>query len=79
MRLILVAHIEAAVLNDDEKCLKEYGSEKTPQTSSPEKVMSVIGDFAKRFPEYDKITAGFPGYIKNGIVGFIEGRRETQV
>ncbi|HEY5391751.1 MAG TPA: hypothetical protein VIJ57_06530 [Hanamia sp.] len=79
MRLILVADTEAAILNDEGKFLKEYGSEKTPQTSSPEKVMSVIGDFAKRFPEYDKITAGFRGYIKNGIVGFLEGRRETQV
>ena len=61
-------HIKATILNDDGKFLKEYEIEKTPQPSSPEKVMAVIEDIAKRFPEYDKITAGSPGYIKNGIV-----------
>ncbi|MEO9021091.1 MAG: ROK family protein [Ginsengibacter sp.] len=61
-------HIKATILNDDGKFLKEYESEKTPHPSSPKKVMAVIEDIAKHFPEYDKITAGFPGYIKNGIV-----------
>ena len=61
-------HIKATILNDEGKFLKEYEIEKTPHTSSPAKVMAVIEDIAKRFPEYDKITAGFPGYIKNGIV-----------
>ena len=61
-------HIKATILNDDGKFLKEYESEKTPQPSSPKKVMAVIEDIAKRFPEYDKISAGFPGYIKDGIV-----------
>ena len=61
-------HIKATILNDDGKFLKEYETEKTPKPSSPKKVMAVIEDIAKRFPEYDKITAGFPGYIKDGIV-----------
>ena len=61
-------HIKATILNDDGKFLKEYEIEETPQPSSPAKVMAVIEDIAKHFPEYDKITAGFPGYIKNGIV-----------
>ncbi len=61
-------HIKATILNNDGKFLKKYEAEKTPKPSSPAKVMDVIEDLAKRFPEYDKITAGFPGYIKNGIV-----------
>jgi polyphosphate glucokinase len=61
-------HIKAIILNDDGKFLKEYESEKTPHPSSPEKVMAVIEDLAKHFPEYDKIAAGFPGVIKDGIV-----------
>ncbi len=61
-------HIKATILNGDGKLLKEYEGEKTPQPSSPKEVMAVIEDLAKRFPEYDKISAGFPGYIKNGIV-----------
>jgi polyphosphate glucokinase len=61
-------HIKATILNDDGEFLQEYKSEKTPSPSSPEKVMAVIEAIAKRFPEYDKFTAGFPGYIKDGIV-----------
>lgn len=61
-------HIKATILNVDGRFLKEYEIEKTPQPPSPEKVMAVIEDIAKRFPKYDKITAGFPGYVKNGIV-----------
>ncbi len=61
-------HIKATIINDDGKFLKEYESENTPQPSSPEKVMAVIEDLAKYFPEYDKITAGFPGYIKDGTI-----------
>ena len=61
-------HIKATILNDDGKFLKEYESENTPKPASPATVMAVIKNIAKRFPEYDKITAGFPGYIKDGIV-----------
>ena len=61
-------HIKATILNEDGKFLTEYESEKTPQPSSPAKVMAVIEHITKRFAEYDKITAGFPGYIKDGIV-----------
>lgn len=42
--------------------------ENTPHPSSPEKVMAVIQNLAKHFPEYDKIAAGFPGVIKEGVV-----------
>ncbi len=61
-------HIKATILNNDGEFLKKYEVEKTPKPSSPAKVMAVIADIAKRLPEYDKITAGFPGYIKNGVV-----------
>ena len=62
------SHIKATVLNDEGKFLKEYERETTPQPASPEKVLALIKGLASRFPEYDKITAGFPGYIKEGVV-----------
>ncbi|MEO9211274.1 MAG: ROK family protein [Ginsengibacter sp.] len=61
-------HIKATILDNEGKFLKEYEMENTPQPSSPEKVMAVIQDLAKHFPEYDKIAAGFPGVIKEGVV-----------
>lgn len=61
-------HIKATILNDEGKFLKEYKSENTPKPASPKKVMAVIEKLVKHFPEFDKVTAGFPGYIKEGIV-----------
>ena len=61
-------HIKATILNADGKFLQEYESEKTPKPASPAKVVALIKEIAKHFPEYDKITAGFPGYINDGIV-----------
>ncbi|MDQ2718791.1 MAG: ROK family protein [Bacteroidota bacterium] len=62
------SHIKATVLNSNGDFLKDYEKQVTPKPSSPEKVMAVIKDLAKAFPEYDKIAAGFPGYMKNGVV-----------
>ncbi|HUZ60426.1 MAG TPA: ROK family protein [Hanamia sp.] len=62
------SHIKATILNMEGVFLKEYERENTPQPPSPEKVVSLIKELASRFHEYDKITAGFPGYIKEGIV-----------
>lgn len=61
-------HIKATILDNEGKFLKEYEMENTPHPSSPEKVMAVIQNLAKHFPEYDKIAAGFPGVIKEGVV-----------
>ncbi len=62
------SHIKATVLNNNGGFLQEYEKQPTPKPSSPEKVLSVIKDLTKAFPEYDKIAAGFPGYIKEGVV-----------
>lgn len=62
------SNIKATVLNSEGDYLKEYEREKTPSPPSPQNVVDLIKTLASRFPEYDKITAGFPGYVKNGIV-----------
>ena len=62
------SHIKATVLDIDGGFLKEYEREKTPVPASPIKVMAVIKSLAANFPEFDKIAAGFPGFIKEGVV-----------
>jgi len=62
------SHIKATILNMEGEFLKEYERENTPQPPSPEKVVSLIKELAGRLPEYDKISAGFPGYVKDGVV-----------
>ena len=62
------SHVKATVLSINGEFLQEYEKEVTPKPSSPEKLLAVIKGLAKKFPEFDKIAAGFPGYIKDGVV-----------
>ncbi|MEO9020561.1 MAG: ROK family protein [Ginsengibacter sp.] len=62
------SHIKATILDEEGKFLQEYEREKTPSPSSPAKVIALIKELASRLPGYNRITAGFPGYIKDGVV-----------
>jgi polyphosphate glucokinase len=61
------SHIKATVLDRDENFLQDYEREKTPNPPSPKNVMDLIKEIAGRFTNYDYITAGFPGFVKDGI------------
>ena len=61
-------HIKGTVLDSDGNYLQKYQKIDTPSPSSPEKVMEVIKQIAAFFPEYDQIAAGFPGYVKDGVI-----------
>jgi len=62
------SHIKATVLDQAGKSIKEYEKTPTPNPASPKSVIDAIKALTKDFPEYDHISAGFPGYVKNGIV-----------
>ncbi len=62
------SNIKAAVLSSKGDYLNEYQKLSTPTPSTPGKVMEVIRQLTEGFPSFDKISVGFPGYIKNGIV-----------
>ncbi|MGI4728205.1 MAG: ROK family protein [Janthinobacterium lividum] len=62
------SHIKATVLDTEGNSLKEYEKVPTPDPASPENLIQAIKTLVKDFPEYDHISSGFPGYIKNGTV-----------
>ena len=62
------SHIKATTINYQGEFVHEYEREKTPSPPSPENLVKLILEMASRFPEYDKVTAGFPGFIKKGVV-----------
>lgn len=62
------SNIKATVLNGQGNYLQEYEREKTPSPPTPQSFVALIKEIASRFPEYDSVAAGFPGYVKNGIV-----------
>lgn len=62
------SHIKAAVLNKNGEYLSEYQRIETPLSSTPENIVKAIRDLVRNFPHYDKISIGFPGYVKDGII-----------
>ena len=62
------SNIKATVLNNEGDFIQDYQRLPTPDPSTPGKVMDVIKQLVKHFPEFDKISVGFPGYIKDGVV-----------
>jgi polyphosphate glucokinase len=62
------SNIKATVLNEKGELTMDYEKIPTPYPASPENVLKAIKTLVKAFPEHDKISVGFPGYIKNGVV-----------
>jgi polyphosphate glucokinase len=60
--------IKATLLSAEGALLTDYKKLPTPEPASPEKVIETILQLAKNFKDYSKVSVGFPGYIKNGIV-----------
>jgi len=62
------SHIKATILNKEGELQMEYDKIETPQPSTPLNLLEATQKLIKDFPKYDFISAGFPGYIKNGVV-----------
>ncbi|MDN5286988.1 MAG: hypothetical protein JWR38_3262 [Mucilaginibacter sp.] len=62
------SHIKATILNKKGELKMDYDKIVTPAPASPENLIKAIKTLLKDFPSYDKISVGFPGYVKNGVV-----------
>src|SRR6187549_2554672 len=60
--------IKGTVLDQDGKMIQDYKKLQTPDRPTPERVLETIKTLVKEFQDYDHVSVGFPGYIKNGIV-----------
>ena len=62
------SHIKATVLTSDGVGITDFKKIDTPASGTPENIINAIQQLAKDFIPYAKISVGFPGYVKNGIV-----------
>src|SRR5258708_1484298 len=60
--------IKAAALDEKGKMITERQKIKTPHNATPKKVIAIIEELAKMAGEFDRVSAGFPGVIKDGVV-----------
>ncbi len=61
------SHIKATILNMEGALQMEYEKVVTPVQATPDTLMAAIKILVKDFPPFDKISAGFPGFVKEGI------------
>ncbi|WP_316829542.1 ROK family protein [Pedobacter aquatilis] len=61
--------IKTVLLDENGNMLSEYLKLKTPDGATPKDVLTGIIELIKPFPDtYDRVSVGFPGYVKNGVV-----------
>ncbi|WP_230680366.1 ROK family protein [Pontibacter rufus] len=62
------SHIKATILNQAGQLQVDYKRIATPVPSSPGSVIEAIRILLQDFPGYNKVSVGFPGYVKGGCV-----------
>ena len=62
------SHIKGTILNQKGELQKAYEKVPTPSPASPENVIKSIKKLVKDFPSYDRVSVGFPGYVKMGVI-----------
>ncbi len=62
------SHIKAVVINPQGEFAEDYQRLPTPSPANPENAMQIIQQLAQKFTSYDAVAAGFPGYVKDGVV-----------
>jgi polyphosphate glucokinase len=61
------SHIKAVILNTEGALISDYKRVPTPVPATPEAVLAAINGMVSEF-NFDKVSVGFPGYVKNGVV-----------
>jgi len=62
------SHIKATILNTEGELQKAYEKVVTPIPSNPENVIASIKKLVSGFPDYDHVSVGFPGYVRDGVI-----------
>lgn len=62
------SRIKGTILDLDGNMLINYQRISTPKFAGPENVIQGIVELTKNFEMYTKVSVGFPGYVRGGIV-----------
>ena len=60
--------IKAIKLNENGKAISERTRIPTPKKATPKAVLGIIRELAKMQSGFDRVSVGFPGVIKDGVV-----------
>lgn len=60
--------LKAAVIGPDGKFQEDPVRVKTPHHSTPKKMVPLLVKMVKHFRHYDRVSIGFPGYVRGGKI-----------
>ncbi len=60
--------LKALLLNEQGEAVDERDRIKTPNPATPEAVMSVLQELVSKKADFDRVSVGFPGVIRKGVV-----------
>ena len=60
--------VKTMLLNENGKPLTERLRAKTPNPATPKAIIDIIAALAKQLGDFDRVSVGFPGVIKKGVV-----------
>ncbi len=60
--------IKAMILDPKGKPITERLKVETPKNATPKKVIGIIDELAEKSGDFDRVAAGFPGVVKDGVV-----------
>jgi polyphosphate glucokinase len=60
--------IKTLLVNRDGKALSRRRRERTPKPSTPSAVLAVVERMIDRHRTFQRVSVGFPGVVKNGVV-----------
>lgn len=62
------SRIKATILDVEGNMLRDYVRIETPPSAGPNDVLQAITELTKDFKEFTRVSVGFPGYVRDGIV-----------
>ncbi|MGB3786934.1 MAG: ROK family protein [Phormidesmis sp.] len=60
--------IKALLLDEQGNPLGERDRVKTPKPATPEAVMSLLKELAQKQDDFDRVSVGFPGIVRKGVI-----------
>lgn len=71
--------LKAALVDDEGQFLSEPVRLKTPYPCPPERLVERIGKLVDGIGDYDRVSVGFPGLVRNGVIHHVPAlsRRTT--
>ncbi len=61
--------VKACILTEEGDLLTDFKKIPTPKKSTPENIIAIIKELVSSFDdEFNRVSVGFPGYVKKGVV-----------